>query len=68
MKKILAVLFALVITGCGGERSNQISVGSCGAVYTVIVEGHKYIIYDGYHEGGIRSQKCRNVSSRRLCL
>ena len=53
MKKILAVLFALVITGCGGERSNQVSISNSDAVYTVTVEGHDYVIYDGYHQGGI---------------
>ncbi len=53
MKKIFAVLVILAITGCAGKRENQVSAGSCDAVYTVTVEGHKYVIYDGYHQGGI---------------
>lgn len=53
MKKLLLLLSLLAIMGCGGERDNQVGVGISDKVYTVIVDGHKYVIFEGYCKGGI---------------
>ncbi len=50
MKKLLLLLAILTIMGCGGERDN---LGISDKVYTVIVDGHKYVIFEGYCKGGI---------------
>ena len=56
-KKIYLLLFALLlIVGCesmGEGKENGMIVGSTDEIYIVEIEGHKYVIYDGYRQGGI---------------
>ena len=56
-KKIYLLLLALpLIVGCEAqseEKDGRKIVGLTDEIYTVEVEGHKYIIYDGYNQGGI---------------
>ena len=56
-KKIYLLLLALpLIVGCGAqseEKNGRKIVGITDEIYTVEVEGHKYVIYDGYNQGGI---------------
>lgn len=56
-KKIYLLLFALLlIVGCEpsskGKENGKI-VGITDEIYIVEVEGHKYVIFDGYKQGGI---------------
>lgn len=56
-EKIYLLLFALLlIVGCKslseGKEDRKI-VGNTDEIYIVEVEGHKYVIYDGYNQGGI---------------
>lgn len=56
-EKIYLLLFALLlIVGCkpssNGKENGKI-VGLTDEIYIVEVEGHKYVIYDGYNQGGI---------------
>lgn len=56
-KKIYLLLLALpLIVGCGSlskEKKDRKIVGFSDEIYIVDVEGHKYVIYDGYYQGGI---------------
>ena len=56
-KKIYLLLLALpFIVGCeslGEGKENGKIVGSADEIYIVEIEGHKYVIYDGYKQGGI---------------
>lgn len=56
-EKIYILLFALLlIVGCaskGKGKENGKIVGISDEIYIVEVEGHKYVIYDGYNQGGI---------------
>ena len=56
-KKIYLLLFALpFIVGCESlneGKENRKIVGSVDEIYIVEIEGHKYVIYDGYYQGGI---------------
>lgn len=66
MKKLLFLFTIPLIIGCGGERENQVNASSSDAVYTVTVEGHKYAIYDGYHQGGIvHAESCECKEGKR---
>ena len=56
-EKIYLLLFTLLlIVGCetsdNGKENGKI-VGSTDEIYIMEVEGHKYVIYDGYNQGGI---------------
>lgn len=55
-KKIYLLLLTLpLLVGCevdGGKESKKM-VSSADEIYIVEVEGHKYVIYDGYNQGGI---------------
>lgn len=56
-EKIYLLLFALpLIVGCESLSEGKVDrkiVGSTDEIYIVEVEGHKYVIYDGYNQGGI---------------
>ena len=67
MKIIILFLAILLFIGCGVKRENQVKTSS-SEVYTVIVDSHKYVIYDGYHQGGIvhaESCGCKSTSRPR---
>lgn len=63
MKRIIGILLiTMLFLGCGSKKENQMNVGFDGEVFVVTIEGHKYIIYDAYHAGGIvhaESCKCK---------
>ncbi|MBR7054144.1 MAG: hypothetical protein IKI26_05205 [Prevotella sp.] len=68
MRKIILFLAILLFIGCGVKRENQVRTSSSSEVYTVIVDGHKYVIYDGYYQGGIvhaESCGCKSTSRPR---
>lgn len=55
-KKIYLLLFALpLIVGCevDGRKESKKMVSSTDEIYIVEIEEHKYVIYDGYYQGGI---------------
>ena len=65
------MLFALLlIVGCEpsseGKEKRKI-VGLSDEIYIVEVEGHKYVIFDGYYQGGIvhaESCSCKEKEKR----
>lgn len=69
MKKILiCLLCAIVCCGCedyGNQRVDNTSASYMDfeidrRLWAVEFEGHEYIIYEGYHEGGIiHSPNCK---------
>lgn len=62
-KKIYLLLLTLpLLVGCevDGRKENRKMVSSADEIYTVEVEGHKYVIYDGYNQGGIvHAESCQ---------
>lgn len=64
-KKIYLLLFALpLLVGCeykvDGRKESTKHVGAGDEIYTVEIEGHKYVIYDGYYNGGItHAESCQ---------
>lgn len=63
MKKILICLAALGLVGCVSIETGNIEATETPKIkyyrndhtfiYSIEVEGHLYIVFDGYHEGGI---------------
>lgn len=52
MKKSIFLLLALLpLAGCDEQRKEY--QNGADSVYIVTVKGHDYVIYDGYHQGGI---------------
>lgn len=63
MKKILLMLVLLLLAGCDEQRKEY--QNGADSVYIVTVEGHKYVIYDGYHQGGIvHAENCECKSGK----
>lgn len=58
--KYLIICAALVFAGCeGGEKRQRYVFTSFTEVYSVEIEGHKYIIFDALNKGGItHSESC----------
>lgn len=56
-EKIYLLLFALlIIVGCKPSnkgKENREIVGLSDEIYIIEIEGHKYVIYDCYNQGGI---------------
>ena len=57
--KYLIIGAALVFAGCeGGERKSYVSTVST-QVYSIEIEGHQYIIFNGSYKGNIiHSESC----------
>ena len=63
MKKILICLAALGLVGCRSIETEKIKATDTTklkyyrndhtTIYSIEIEGHLYIVFDGYHEGGI---------------
>lgn len=63
MKKILICLAALGLVGCVSIETEKIKATETTKIkyyrkdhtfiYSIEVEGHLYIVFNGYHEGGI---------------
>ena len=63
MKKILICLAALGLVGCSSIETEKIKPtkptkikyyrNDYTLIYSIEIEGHLYIVFDGYHEGGI---------------
>lgn len=54
-KKIYLLLIPLLLMGCevDGRKESRKMVSTADEIYTVEIEKHKYVIYDGYYQGGI---------------
>ena len=63
MKKILILLATICCCGCSSVETKATSTTETTKIkyyrndhtfiYSIEVEGHLYIVFDGYHEGGI---------------
>lgn len=55
MKRItyIILLTLLFITGCTPEQENNTTLSMTSNVFTVMIDGHKYVVLDGYHKGAI---------------
>lgn len=54
MRKALLIAFAaIMIVGCTPEQENNTTLSMTSNVFTVMVDGHKYVVFDGYYKGGI---------------
>lgn len=63
MKKILILLAAICCCGCSSVETNATTTTDKPKIkyyrddhtfiYSIEIEGHLYIVFDGYHEGGI---------------
>lgn len=63
MKKIFILLTTICCCGCGSVETKATSTTEITkikyyrndhtAIYSIEIEGHLYIVFDGYHEGGI---------------
>jgi Tfp pilus assembly protein PilP len=69
-KKIYLLLLLLLLVGCeqvvdgryevDGRKESSKTVSPMDEIYTVEIEGHKYVIYDGYYQGGIvHAESCQ---------
>lgn len=63
MKKILILLAAVCLCGCSSIEKEVTETTEPTKIkyyrkddvfiYSIEIEGHKYIVFDGYHEGSI---------------
>lgn len=63
MKKILILLSVICCCGCSSVETKATSTtekpkikyyrDDYTFIYSIEIEGHLYIVFDGYHEGGI---------------
>lgn len=63
MKKILILLAAICCCGCSTIETKEVKTTETTkikyyrldhtSIYSIEVEGHLYIVFDGYHEGSI---------------
>lgn len=51
MKKVILLLSVFVLCGCYSEEPKKRN--GTNALFIETVEGHDYVIYDGYNKGGI---------------
>ena len=60
MKYIIAVAAALILAGCDEPPVSEKHIDSISyTVRTVEINGHEYIIFDGYRKGNIiHSESC----------
>lgn len=61
-KEIYLLLLPLLLVGCevDGRKESRKKVNTTDEIYTVEIEGHKYVIYDGYYQGGIvHAESCQ---------
>ena len=58
--RYLIICAALVFAGCEVEEKRQSYVSTVSTeVYSIEIEGHKYIIFDGSYKGNIiHSESC----------
>ena len=79
MKKILILLAALGLVGCDSIETEKIKTTETtkikyyrndnSFIYSIEIEGHLYIVFDGYHEGSIIHAEhcpCRMVKHKKL--
>ena len=54
MRKALLIAFAaIMMVGCTPEPENNTTLSITSNVFTVMVDGHKYVVLDGYYKGAI---------------
>lgn len=74
MKKTIMLILCILIliVGCDEQKEsnerkeNRVSASSMEEIYTVMCDGHKYVIYDGINKGGIvhaESCECKETTN-----